>query len=123
MIARFFKEIGRVDELGSGVRNTYKYCKLYTPGTKPRFVEGDVFTAVVPLEAETTQKTTQKTEDRILAILKQEPELGRKQIADRLGDITENGVKYQLDKLKREKKIERIGPDRGGYWSVLVNGK
>jgi len=26
MIARFFKEIGRVDELGSGIRNTYKYC-------------------------------------------------------------------------------------------------
>jgi ATP-dependent DNA helicase RecG len=42
MIARFFKEIGRVDELGSGVRNTYKYCSLYTPGTEPEFVEGDV---------------------------------------------------------------------------------
>lgn len=28
MIARFFKEIGRVDELGSGVRNTFKYCSL-----------------------------------------------------------------------------------------------
>ena len=49
MIARFFKEIGRVDELGSGVRNTYKYCGLYTPGTEPVFIEGDVFKAIIPI--------------------------------------------------------------------------
>lgn len=49
MIARFFKEIGRVDELGSGVRNTYKYCGLYTSGTKPEFIEGDVFKAIIPI--------------------------------------------------------------------------
>lgn len=29
-IAKFFKEIGRVDELGSGVRNIYKYNKIYS---------------------------------------------------------------------------------------------
>ncbi|MDZ7721064.1 MAG: hypothetical protein U5K72_19745 [Balneolaceae bacterium] len=52
MIARFFKEIGRVDELGSGVRNTYKYCGLYTPGTKPEFIEGDVFKAIIPIQTE-----------------------------------------------------------------------
>ena len=49
MIARFFKEIGRVDELGSGVRNTYKYCGLYTPGADPEFIEGDVFKAIIPI--------------------------------------------------------------------------
>ena len=52
MIARFFKEIGRVDELGSGVRNTYKYCGLYTPGTEPEFIEGDVFKAIIPIQTE-----------------------------------------------------------------------
>ena len=50
MIARFFKEIGRVDELGSGVRNTYKYCSLYTLGTEPLFIEEDVFKAIIPLQ-------------------------------------------------------------------------
>lgn len=60
MIARFFKEIGRVDELGSGVRNTYKYCGLYTPGTDPEFIEGDVFKAIIPIQTE--QLTGQATE-------------------------------------------------------------
>lgn len=31
VIAKFFEEIGSVDELGSGVRNTFKYCRIYTP--------------------------------------------------------------------------------------------
>ena len=49
MIARFFKEVGRVDELGSGVRNTYKYCGLYTQGTEPEFIEGDIFKTIIPV--------------------------------------------------------------------------
>ncbi len=52
VIAKFFKEIGRVDELGSGVRNTFKYCGIYTPGTKPEFIEEDVFKTIIPLKAE-----------------------------------------------------------------------
>lgn len=51
IIAKFFKEIGRVDELGSGVRNNFKYCSIYTLGTKPEFIEDDVFKTIIPLKA------------------------------------------------------------------------
>jgi len=51
------KEIGRVDELGSGVRNTFKYCGIYTPGTKPEFIEDDVFKTIIPLKAKENGKT------------------------------------------------------------------
>ncbi|WP_286806829.1 Fic family protein [Acetobacterium sp. MES1] len=37
-----------MDELGSGIRNTYKYCKIYS-GTAPIFTEGDVFRTIIPL--------------------------------------------------------------------------
>ncbi len=47
-IAKFFKEIGWVDELGSGVRNIYKYNKIYS-GAEPIFIEGDVFKTTIPL--------------------------------------------------------------------------
>ncbi|MEX0890216.1 MAG: hypothetical protein WDZ33_01630, partial [Balneolaceae bacterium] len=36
----------------SGIRNTYKYCGLYTPGTKPEFIEGDVFKTIIPIQTE-----------------------------------------------------------------------
>ncbi|MCK4312445.1 MAG: putative DNA binding domain-containing protein, partial [Candidatus Cloacimonetes bacterium] len=47
-IGKFFKEIGRADELGSGVRNLFRYCKEYT-GTLPQLVEGDIFKTVVTI--------------------------------------------------------------------------
>ncbi len=42
IIANFFHQIGRADELGSGVRNLYHYVKLYS-GADPIFDERDVF--------------------------------------------------------------------------------
>lgn len=47
-ISRVFREIGLADELGSGMRNTYKYTRLYSGGT-PEFVEGNVFRTIIPL--------------------------------------------------------------------------
>lgn len=40
--------IGYADKLGSGVRNLYKYSKIYS-GKDPEFIEGDVFKIMVPL--------------------------------------------------------------------------
>ena len=58
-IARVFKEIGRADELGSGVRNLFKYCREYC-GHDPQLMEEEVFRFVLPLTAQaTTQATAQ----------------------------------------------------------------
>ncbi|MGB9439426.1 MAG: hypothetical protein WCB15_15885 [Desulfobacterales bacterium] len=46
VIARFFREIGRADELGSGVRKLMKYGKAYG-GNDPELIEGDVFRIIV----------------------------------------------------------------------------
>ena len=48
IIARFFLNIGRADKLGSGVRNLYKYTKIYSGG-EPELIEGDVFKTILPL--------------------------------------------------------------------------
>ena len=61
-IAKFFREIGLADELGSGVKNVNKYLKIYSGG-KPEFIEGDVFKMILPLddgiECDTTQDKPQ----------------------------------------------------------------
>lgn len=48
IIATFFRNIGRADRLGSGVRNLFKYSRFYSGGA-PQFHEGDVFRIIVPL--------------------------------------------------------------------------
>ncbi|SDY98329.1 RNA-binding domain-containing protein [Tindallia californiensis] len=56
-IAKLFKEIGWVDELGSGVRNIYKYNRIYS-GADPEFIEGDVFKTIIPLTVQATNHDT-----------------------------------------------------------------
>ena len=68
-IAKFFKEIGWVDELGSGVRNVYKYSLLYS-GAKPAFIEGDVFKATIPLVPQVTPQVTPQDDKRISSLLR-----------------------------------------------------
>lgn len=50
IIAAFFRNIGYADQLGSGVRNLFKYSKYYS-GKDPEFIEGDIFRIIVPLDA------------------------------------------------------------------------
>ena len=50
IIANFFHQIGLADELGSGVRNLYRFTKLYS-GVTPLFEEDDIFRITVPLVA------------------------------------------------------------------------
>lgn len=53
-ISKVFREMGLADELGSGMRNSYKYTKLYS-GDEPVFSEdGDVFKIIIPLNRAAT---------------------------------------------------------------------
>lgn len=52
-IAKFFKEIGWVEELGSGVRNIYKYNMIYS-SAEPVFIEKDIFITIISLTNQAT---------------------------------------------------------------------
>ena len=58
---------------------------------------------------ETTQKTTQK----ILELIAANPRISRIELAAVIG-ITADGIKYQLDKMRKDGVIKRVGPDKGG---------
>jgi len=66
---------------------------------------------------ESLRVTTQKTTQKILALLKEKPGITRVELAEQLG-ITPDGVKYHLNNLKKEGIIKRIGGRRGGYWEI-----
>jgi ATP-dependent DNA helicase RecG len=33
--------------------------------------------------------------------------------------MTEDRVKWNLNKLKTQGQIRRVGPDKGGYWEII----
>nr|WP_292966836.1 RNA-binding domain-containing protein [Muricauda sp. UBA7809] len=48
-IAKFFMQLGRFDELGSGILNVNKYIKAYSGKDNPQFIEGATFKTIIPI--------------------------------------------------------------------------
>ena len=66
---------------------------------------------------QTTDQTVQTTEQKIMNAIAEKPTITRKELAEKTG-LSESGVKWQLDKLKKEQKILRVGGTFGGRWVV-----
>ena len=137
IIAAFFRNIGYADQLGSGVRNLFKYSKFYS-GKEPEFAEGDVFRIVVPLDEEysydfgqdsgrinqsnqsdqSNQSLLTEDEQRLLDMIKEYPDMTNALLAQTLG-WSVSRVKYYVQKLKKSGKIKRKGTSRNGSWKIL----
>ena len=50
-LSKFFVQMGRDEELGSGVLNVGRYLPFYTKAAKPQFIEGSPFITIIPLPA------------------------------------------------------------------------
>lgn len=107
----------------------YKYQKQYYKAIDDCHSNGNVnkfisfmLKVIEETIVNTTQETTQKklndNQNKILLLIKKNPHITRNELADEL-DITSDGIKYNLNKLKQLKVIERIGPDKGGYWKII----
>ena len=66
----------------------------------------------------TTQKSSEKSSEKILAAIATNPDISARQIAEAIG-MSPRGVEKQLDKLRTQGVIRRVGPDKGGYWEVV----
>ena len=87
-IAKVFREIGLADELGSGMRNSYKYTKLYSGG-EPIFAEADVFTTVIPLSDAATATVGPTTQDTHQVAPKDTHQVAPQDVEQRLVELTE----------------------------------
>ncbi len=63
-------------------------------------------------------KTSVKTEDKILDLMNDNPEITMAEISEAVG-VSESAVEKQIVKLRNINKIERIGSRKNGYWKVL----
>lgn len=66
----------------------------------------------------TTQKPLNATQKKILAYLHNYPKATRKETADALGDITEDGVKFNIGLLQQYGALKRRGGRKNGEWEV-----
>jgi ATP-dependent DNA helicase RecG len=66
-----------------------------------------------------TDKSSQKSSQKILVLLKAKPEMTIADLAMALV-LTDRAIKKQLEKLKLSGQLRRVGPDKGGHWEVLA---
>ena len=131
LLAEVCYKAGYIDSWGRGVEKISEACSQ--AGLQaPVFTErtGGVLVELLRTGSDkigdATQKTTHKTThktvstaQKIVAVLREAPQSSRREIAESLAGITEDGVKYHLAKLKKAGTIRRIGADKGGHWEVI----
>ena len=66
----------------------------------------------------TTETTTESTTERVLEIIRNNPKITNREIAEMLG-LTEDGVFYHTKKLRMKGRIRRIDGDFGGHWEII----
>ena len=67
---------------------------------------------------ESTQETSKSTQEMILDEMRKHPFTTRQQLAKVIG-ITPDGIKKQLEKLRKANLIKHVGPTKGGHWEII----
>lgn len=124
-IANAFFRAGMIESWGRGIERIMAVCKAEgVPQPELRYEQTGLWTvfhfADVQVEAGksvggTTQETTQ---EKILALLKSQPSITRKELSTKVG-LSPDGIKYHLEKMKSAELIRHVGPTKAGHWEVL----
>jgi ATP-dependent DNA helicase RecG len=125
VIAAFFKQIHWVEDLGSGVRNMYRYLPVYVKdkNVQPIMEENDVFKLTVKYGRENSVSVPDNfgmlvsSEDKILALIQENPNITAKEMGEILS-MTIRNIRRLIAALVNENKIERIGSDKSGKWML-----
>ena len=64
-----------------------------------------------------TEKTTEKTTKKILCIIKNNPRVTYRELAEALA-MTEDGIYWSVKQLRKQGILHRIGGRKEGYWQI-----
>ena len=60
-------------------------------------------------------------QEKIIKLIHNDPQISKKKMAEIVG-ISSTAVDKNIDTLKKQGILKRIGPDKGGHWEIM-NGK
>ncbi|MCC8049360.1 MAG: winged helix-turn-helix transcriptional regulator [Clostridiales bacterium] len=148
IIASFFRNIGLADTLGSGTRKLFKYSKYYSgqnpefkEGDVFRIIvplndeysfdfeqTGLIIKSNQSNQSDQLDQSVQTNqtglakysnyEIKLLAMVRDNPELTNRSYAEKLG-WSVSQVKYYIQKLKKKGAIIRVGSNKKGKWELL----
>ncbi len=124
LIAKAFKEVGLIERYGSGINRIRRICKEYSV-VEPAFNEiSNGFQVILfkeKLNEPVNEPANEPVNDRqkeIISLIHQNNSISINELS-KICKVGRETIKRDLNKLKNMNLIQRIGPDKGGYWKVL----
>ena len=62
---------------------------------------------------------SQKTSQKIIDLIKEDPYISTSKMADIIG-VDRRNIARNIKKLQEQGVVRRVGPDKGGFWEVIV---
>ena len=126
LIAESFYLVNEIEKYGSGMIRIRRELEAYPEIEFELFEMGNNFNVVFKkrkkieekTRVKTREKTRVKTREKIIDMVKKDPKITASEIANIL-EITKKGVDWQIKQLKKENRLKRIGPAKGGHWEVI----
>jgi len=122
ILADIFFKAGYIEAWGRGIRKIIDGF-LIAGHPEPHFeelaggIELTLFKSSEKSVGKTVGETVGKTVGKLLGIIMENPKITREEMALKTG-LSTRGVEYNLNKLKEEGLIKRIGPAKGGHWEI-----
>lgn len=133
-IAEIFYYAGMIEAWGSGTRMMLDECKA-AGMPAPTFEQVQGFRVTFnkapqpkeahrphdgsrPLGEKTREKVREKTGERILRALRENPTITTLELSTAIG-LSPKAIEWNIKKFKSARLLKRVGPDKGGHWEVV----
>ena len=126
-LMRILRDLEYVEQSGFGIskiidvygKDVFKITDNFITVVLPydKEVMSSIVETTTKTTTETTTKTTAKNIDKLLSIIEANPKIKAKELCIMLG-LTIDGVRYHLNKLKKQGKISHVGSNKSGYWEI-----
>jgi len=105
--------------LGSGIKRALKEWEDI------EFIddrEGCLFTVslkrkVLKVSEKASEKASEKTSEKILQLIEVKSSITIAELSVKIG-VSTRSIERNIDRLQRENRLKRVGPDKGGHWEV-----
>lgn len=121
-IAAFLKAYHYVKEFGEGLD---RICREQEAnGAKAPSFRTDEFILKITVSKVTENvtgsaiDTSQKTSQKIIDLVREDPYISTSRMADIIG-IDRRNIARNIRKLQDQGVIRRVGPDKGGFWEII----
>ena len=68
---------------------------------------------------ENVTDASQKTSQKIIDLIKEDPYISTTKMAEIIG-VDRRNIARNIKKLKEQGAVRRVGPDKGGFWEIIV---